>query len=35
MLGDTKVVTRLLEGDFIDYSRLLPKEYNSRIKRCV
>lgn len=32
MIGDTKVVTRLLEGDFIDYNRLLPKEYNSRIK---
>lgn len=32
MLGDTKVVTRLLEGDFIDYNRLLPKEYNSRVR---
>ncbi|WP_300276720.1 DNA polymerase III subunit beta [Peptacetobacter sp.] len=32
MIDNTKIITRLLEGDFIDYNRLLPKEYNSRIK---
>ena len=31
-MGDTKISTRLLEGDFIEYTRLLPKEHNSRVK---
>lgn len=32
MINDTKIITRLLEGDFIDYKKLLPREHNSKIK---
>ncbi len=32
ILDDTKVITRLLDGEFIDYKKLLPREYNSKIK---
>lgn len=32
IIEDTKIITRLLEGDFIDYKKLLPREYNSKIK---
>lgn len=32
MIKDTKIITRLLEGDFIDYKKLLPKEYNTKVK---
>ena len=32
IIGDTKIITRLLEGEFIDYKKLLPREYNSKIK---
>lgn len=32
IMDDTVIVTRLLEGDFIDYKRLLPKECNSRVR---
>ncbi|MFI3210851.1 MAG: DNA polymerase III subunit beta [Peptostreptococcaceae bacterium] len=30
-LDDTIIVTRVLEGDFIDYKKLIPKEYNTKI----
>lgn len=30
--GDTEVYTRLLEGDFIMYKKMLPQEYKTRIK---
>jgi DNA polymerase-3 subunit beta len=32
IIDETKIITRLLEGDFIDYQKLLPREYNSKIK---
>ncbi|MEG2246950.1 MAG: DNA polymerase III subunit beta [Peptostreptococcaceae bacterium] len=32
IINDTKIITRLLEGDFIDYKKLLPREHNSKIK---
>ena len=32
IINDTKIITRLLEGDFIDYKKLLPREYNSKVK---
>lgn len=32
IINDTKIITRLLEGDFIDYKKLLPREHNSRVK---
>ena len=32
VMDETKIVTRLLEGDFIDYKKLLPREYNSKVK---
>ena len=32
IINDTKIVTRLLEGEFIDYKKLCPREYNSKIK---
>lgn len=32
IIEDTKIITRLLEGDFIDYKKLLPREYNSKVK---
>lgn len=31
LLDETKIVLRLLEGDFIKYNDILPKEYKSRI----
>ncbi len=31
-IGNTKLVSRLLEGEFINYNQILPKEYKSRIK---
>ncbi|SHH99151.1 DNA polymerase III subunit beta [Clostridium grantii] len=30
-LGDTKIISRLLEGEFIKYNSIIPKEYNSKI----
>ncbi len=30
-LGNTKVISRLLEGDFIKYDSIIPKEYNLKI----
>lgn len=30
-LGETKVISRLLEGEFIKYNSIIPKEYNSRV----
>ncbi|MGL5347146.1 MAG: DNA polymerase III subunit beta [Peptostreptococcaceae bacterium] len=32
MINDTKIITRLLEGEFIDYKKLLPREHNSKVK---
>ncbi len=32
IIEDTKIITRLLEGDFIDYKKLLPREHNSKVK---
>ena len=32
IMDETKIITRLLEGEFIDYKKLLPREYNSKIK---
>lgn len=32
IINDTKIITRLLEGDFIDYKKLLPREHNSKVK---
>ena len=32
IINDTKIITRLLEGEFIDYKRLLPREHNTRVK---
>ena len=31
-LADTRIVLRLLEGDFIKYKEIIPKEYKCRIK---
>lgn len=31
-LKDIKVISRLLEGEFINYKQILPKEYKSRVK---
>jgi DNA polymerase III subunit beta len=32
IVNETKIITRLLEGEFIDYKKLLPREYNLRVK---
>ncbi|MDK2564547.1 DNA polymerase III subunit beta [Romboutsia sedimentorum] len=32
IISDTKIITRLLEGEFIDYKKLLPREHNSKVK---
>ncbi|OPJ55458.1 DNA polymerase III subunit beta [Alkalithermobacter paradoxus] len=32
LIDETKIITRLLEGEFINYKQLLPKEYNLRVK---
>ncbi len=31
-LGDTKVTSRLLEGDFIDYRQIIPETYNTSVR---
>jgi DNA polymerase-3 subunit beta len=31
IIGETKITTRLLEGEFMNYKNLLPKEYNTKI----
>ncbi|MBM7615593.1 DNA polymerase III subunit beta [Alkaliphilus hydrothermalis] len=31
-IGNTKLISRLLEGEFINYNQILPKEYKSRVK---
>ena len=31
-LGDTRVVMRVMEGEFIHYQQILPKEYQTRIR---
>ncbi|CAH2215334.1 DNA polymerase III subunit beta [Tepidibacter aestuarii] len=32
LVKDTKIITRLLEGEFINYNQLIPREYNLRVK---
>ncbi|KXZ40763.1 DNA polymerase-3 subunit beta [Alkalithermobacter thermoalcaliphilus JW-YL-7 = DSM 7308] len=32
LIDNTKIITRLLEGEFINYKQILPKEYNLRVK---
>ncbi len=32
VMDETRIITRLLEGEFIDYKKLLPREYNSKVK---
>lgn len=31
-LGNTKVISRLLDGDFINYRQIIPEEYRLRVK---
>lgn len=31
-IGNTKLISRLLEGEFINYKQILPKEYKSKLK---
>lgn len=31
-IGNTKLISRLLEGEFINYNQILPKEHQSQIK---
>lgn len=31
-LGDTKIISRLLEGEFINYRQIIPDEYRLRVK---
>ncbi|MDD3223100.1 MAG: DNA polymerase III subunit beta [Clostridium sp.] len=31
-LGTTKIISRLLEGEFINYNSIIPEEYNLRVK---
>lgn len=31
-IGNTRLISRLLEGEFINYKQILPKEYKSRVK---
>ncbi|MEW9125123.1 MAG: DNA polymerase III subunit beta [Thermotaleaceae bacterium] len=31
-MKDIKIISRLLEGEFINYKQILPKEYKSRVK---
>lgn len=32
IINETKIITRLLDGEFIEYKKLLPREHNTRIK---
>lgn len=32
IINETKIITRLLDGEFIDYKKLLPREYGVRAK---
>ncbi|MBP2028564.1 DNA polymerase-3 subunit beta [Acetoanaerobium pronyense] len=32
IIGDTILTTRLLEGEFINYNQILPKEFSSKVK---
>lgn len=32
VIGNTKMISRLLEGEFINYKQILPKEYKSKVK---
>lgn len=34
-LGNTKIISRLLDGDFINYRQILPDEYRLRVKANV
>lgn len=31
-VGNTRIISRLLEGEFINYKQIIPKEYKSRVK---
>ena len=31
-INNTKLISRLLEGEFINYNQVIPKEYSSRVK---
>ncbi len=31
-IGNTKLISRLLDGEFINYNQILPKEYKSQVK---
>ncbi|AKL93528.1 DNA polymerase III subunit beta DnaN [Clostridium aceticum] len=32
IIGTTKLISRLLEGEFISYKQIIPKEYKSKVK---
>jgi len=32
LTGDTKIVVRMLEGQFIDFKNVIPKEYKTRVR---
>lgn len=32
VMNEVKIISRLLEGDFIEYKKLIPREYDSKIK---
>ena len=32
IINETKIITRLLDGEFIEYKKLLPREHNTRVK---
>jgi DNA polymerase-3 subunit beta len=31
-MKETRIISRLLEGEFINYKQIIPKEYKSRVK---
>jgi DNA polymerase-3 subunit beta len=31
-LGDTRIISRLLEGEFVNYKQIIPQEYKTRVK---
>lgn len=31
-LGDTQIISRLLEGEFVNYKQIIPQEYKTRVK---
>ncbi|MCT4584720.1 MAG: DNA polymerase III subunit beta [Peptostreptococcaceae bacterium] len=32
LVDDTKIITRLLEGEFLNYKQIIPSEYNLKVK---